>query len=61
MMEDDQDTTLSSGQASTDEILNKYKDQINWICFDLFLTYAHTYVYVYILNAFIWMARTDLI
>ena len=28
MMEDDQDTNLS-GQASTDEILNKYKDQIN--------------------------------
>ena len=28
MMEDDQDTDLS-GQASTDEILNKYKDQIN--------------------------------
>ena len=29
MMEDDKDTNLSSGQASTDEILNKYKDQIN--------------------------------
>jgi len=29
MMEDDQDTNLLSGQASTDEILNKYKDQIN--------------------------------
>ena len=29
MMEDDQDTTLPSGQASTDEILNKYKDKIN--------------------------------